>query len=83
MVFSFSQARAAVCSRTRASSRVLRAAAMTTMRAFCFRCAVAASSSFLAVAAAAAACFPSMVERLEALPGMVEKTMVVRGGGRR
>jgi hypothetical protein len=44
----------------------------------------AASSSFLlvavVVAAATAACYSS-TERLEVLPGMIGKTVVVRGGG--
>jgi hypothetical protein len=41
MVFSFSEARAAACSRARASYRVLRATTMATMRASCSRCAIA------------------------------------------
>jgi hypothetical protein len=79
-----------VCSCACASSRVLRAAAT---RASCSRCTVAAragattttSSSFLlaAAAAAVAACCPSMVERLEWLPDIVDKSVVVRGGGGR
>jgi hypothetical protein len=60
---------------------------MAATRASYSRCAVAAaaratvavSSTFLL--AAVAACCPSTVERLELLPDMVEKTMVVRGCG--
>jgi hypothetical protein len=84
MVFFFTQTRAAARSRARASSRVLRAAATTAMRASCSWCAIAATaaatavlSSFLLVAAAV--CCPSMLERLELLSGIIDKT-VVRGG---
>jgi hypothetical protein len=44
----------------------------------------AVSSSFLlaaAVAAAVTAAYYSSTERLEVLPGMIGKTVVVRGGG--
>jgi hypothetical protein len=73
MVFSFSQARAVAHLHARTSSRVLRAAATTATRAFFYRCVIVA-------AAAVAACYSS-TERLEVLPGMIDKTVVVRGGG--
>jgi hypothetical protein len=66
MVFSFSQARAA------------RAAAMVARRASCSRCAVAVAAW---AAAAASSSFLSSMERLEVLPDMVGKTVVVTGGG--
>jgi intracellular septation protein A len=76
MVFSFSQARAATRSHARASSRVLHAVATA-----------ATSSSFLLAAAAMAVaavavvtCCPLTTERLELLPGMVGKMVVVVGG---
>jgi hypothetical protein len=47
---------------------------MTAMRASCSRCVAAA-------VVATAACCPLTVERLELLPGIVGKTVVVVGGG--
>jgi hypothetical protein len=71
--------------RAHASFKVLHVVATAKTRASCSRCAIAvASSSFLLAAAAAAAAVMvccSSTERLEVLPGMVGKTVVVRGGG--